>query len=76
MKKININILKQFRKDLETAITNDIMKGKSPRKHTIIAVVSLFSYIMFKPSYIYYMGYLDKKKKLAELKKKNEYVLN
>jgi hypothetical protein len=77
MKKIKLNIISKFNQDLKTAVIND---SKNPlnkdTKTKLFFGTFLFLFILSKPIYIYYTGYLIRLNKIEDLKKEGKFIIS
>jgi hypothetical protein len=74
---MRLNLFREFKKDLNIAVSNEIVKAGSKNGIGKIILFGVFftTYILSKPFYNYYKGRLERKYKIKELKKNGEYVL-
>lgn len=76
MKNIKFQIFKNFDKDLKSAVFYDAANVlKKNNKAAFFTFIFLSIYILSKPFYLYYTGYLMRLKKIELLKQQGKYIL-
>lgn len=74
-----MNILKEFKKDFNKAVLNDIEISRTKKvsiKNVFIFMGFLFMFVNAKPMFIYYKGYYERIEKIKQLKQDGRYVLD
>lgn len=77
MKNIKLNIFKKFNEHIRAAV---ILDGKNVLnrnlRNQLFFITFLALYVMSKPFYIYYIGYLKEQQKIKNLKKEGRFILD
>jgi hypothetical protein len=75
----SFNILKEFKKDMDKAILNDIEISRTKKmaiKNIFLFIGFLGIFVVAKPMFIYYKGYYERLEKIRQLKKDGNFVLD
>jgi arginine/ornithine N-succinyltransferase beta subunit len=75
---MKLNLFREFQKDLNIVVSNEIMKtGSKNGIGRLIGFSALAcAYILSKPFYNYYRGRLERKHKIKQLKIKGEFIMD
>lgn len=71
---MKFNLIKEFKKDLNDSVANNLRQSTNT-KHTILFLIAFGIFIFSKPYFMYYKGYLDRKRRIEILKKEEKWVL-
>lgn len=76
MKNFKLNFFQKFNEDLKAAVINDAKNALNRNTKTLLFFgIFLSLYILSKPFYIYYTGYLIRLKKIEDLRKEGKFIL-
>jgi hypothetical protein len=69
------NLIRNFKRDLEIAIKNDIRRNSENASRLAFIGFLLTGYIFSRPFMVYYHGYKERLNKIEDLKQDEKFVL-